>query len=348
MSQISPPIRILLAVVVALAAVWFLFLRPGEPEPVPTTAAPTPTPAAQTTSDQATAQTGAGAAVQSARDAAAKVTGQADEQTGTQAATSATASGAAVPDLDAAAIAHLPRDVARGLRTRKVIVLGVLDTVSQPWRPMPDDDRLVRRSLKDLDERGGDVVVKQVSVADLSSYGPLTRTVDVSQSPTVVVVDRNRRAVSLAGYLDRVSIEQAVTDALRASSYPRIPSRYLRRVNHLCASSEFRWRFYSAPVVRGSSRLRLRQGERLVRSYRRSFARLDAPRRYRALERRTVHFLDVEARLMKRLRAAVNSKRSSRIEAAFAAVNSRADEARSLSRAFAKAGVTSCDTRNSR
>ena len=48
-------------------------------------------------------------------------------------------------------------------------------------------------------------------------YEKITRGATVAQSPTVVVVDRDRQAETLAGYADRVSIDQLVDDALRTS-----------------------------------------------------------------------------------------------------------------------------------
>ena len=61
MSQISPPIRIVLIAVIGLIAAWMLFLRPK------TEATPAPTPAPAT----APGVTGLGNAVDKAKDAAA-------------------------------------------------------------------------------------------------------------------------------------------------------------------------------------------------------------------------------------------------------------------------------------
>ena len=59
-------------------------------------------------------------------------------------------------------------------------------------------------------------------------YQQITRGADVEQSPTVVVVDRDRKVETLVGYVDRLTIDQAVTDALRNS--PATPT-YTRRVD---------------------------------------------------------------------------------------------------------------------
>ena len=54
---------------------------------------------------------------------------------------------------------------------------------------------------------------------------PITRGVDVEQSPTIVVVDANLKAETLVGYVDRDTINQAVVDALRASGGSLITNR---------------------------------------------------------------------------------------------------------------------------
>ena len=54
---------------------------------------------------------------------------------------------------------------------------------------------------------------------DVPRYQAITRGVDVEQSPTVVVVDRNFKADSCSiGYVDRDAINQAIVDAMRRST----------------------------------------------------------------------------------------------------------------------------------
>jgi hypothetical protein len=59
------------------------------------------------------------------------------------------------------------------------------------------------------------VAVFRDRVDNLADYGPLAAGLGISRAPSVVVVDRDRRARVLEGYLDRGSLRQAVRDALR-------------------------------------------------------------------------------------------------------------------------------------
>ena len=75
---------------------------------------------------------------------------------------------------------------------RKVLVLAVLSKDAKPWRPVADDDRYVNNALKKTNRYQGDVVVKRVAFDNLSTYGPLVNDLDVGQSPSIVVIDRER------------------------------------------------------------------------------------------------------------------------------------------------------------
>ena len=66
MSQISPPIRILLVAVIGLIAVYMLFLRPKTEEAVPAAAAPAATTPVPAKDPGATTASGSGAIVQNA------------------------------------------------------------------------------------------------------------------------------------------------------------------------------------------------------------------------------------------------------------------------------------------
>jgi hypothetical protein len=84
------------------------------------------------------------------------------------------------------------------------------------WNPKGADDRAVHTAIKGVGSHHGAVVVRVANVKDISRYAPITRGVDVQQSPSVVVVDRKLRGDLLTGYVDRETIDQAVSDALRA------------------------------------------------------------------------------------------------------------------------------------
>jgi predicted nucleotidyltransferase len=85
------------------------------------------------------------------------------------------------------------------------------------WSPKSADDKAVRTALTGIDRHKGKVLAHATNVKRIAAYGQITRGADVEQSPTVVVVDRDRKVETLVGYVDRTSIDQAVTDALRNS-----------------------------------------------------------------------------------------------------------------------------------
>ena len=224
MSQISPPIRILLVSAVALLAAWMLFLRPKDAAGPP--AAATPTTAQQRPVDAGgqTAGSMPGKAVEKANNAAAaseansaKVAGATGEETpaGTTATaktTTAPATGgtAAKPTDDVATQGGLPVRVLHALADRKVVVLLF-------WSPKAAEDKAVRKALTGIDRHHNKVLAHATNVKRISDYAQITRGADVEQSPTIVVVDRDRKVETLVGFVDRTTINQAVTDALRNS-----------------------------------------------------------------------------------------------------------------------------------
>ena len=99
-------------------------------------------------------------------------------------------------------------DAARALERGKVVV--VLFTQRGA------DDDATRNALRELPRRSSSrVAVFRDRVDNLADYGPLAAGLGISRAPSVVVVDRDRRARVLEGYLDRGSLRQAVRDALR-------------------------------------------------------------------------------------------------------------------------------------
>ena len=229
MSQISPPIRILLVCAVAFMAAWMLFLRPKTESGAP--AASTPTTAAQPPveagGDQATSL--AGKAVEKANEATAAQDARAEELAGgageTAAAPATNNATAVTPTEDAAqpvegtpaklsknevAEGGLPKRVVNALGDRKVVVILF-------WQPRAAEDKAVRKAVAGIDRHHNKVLAHATHIKRVASYQQITRGAEVEQSPTVVVIDRNRQVTSLVGYVDRQTIDQAVTDALRNS-----------------------------------------------------------------------------------------------------------------------------------
>ena len=245
MSQISPPIRILLVAVIGLCAAYFLFLRPkDEAVPAAPPAASTPVPAkdpnAQTSSKP-------GAAVQQAVRGADNASARADQAAG--GAIGETESGAAPGSSTPAstgvntnpvaqapatgqtaapatpvtkeALKALPKDVRKAVRDRKVLVMLFYNNRS-------DDDKAVRRELRQVNHYGNQVFVDAHWIKSVAKYQAITRGADVEQSPTVVVADSNLKSETLVGYVDHETINQAVVDAIRASGGSLIKNPYFR------------------------------------------------------------------------------------------------------------------------
>jgi hypothetical protein len=218
MSQISPPMRIVLIGAVVFLAAWVAFLRPGGEGDTATPAATAPAATATTTAAQSApgkvverAQQAADAASARATEAAGGET--AEKRAGSAARTKAgTATGTASARAGiAGSKVGLPVKTAAALAADKVLVLYL-------WNPKAGDDRLVRSELRHVDRHRGKVVVQVADVRRIARYAPIARGVDVQQSPAIVVVDRERRGTLLQGYADAGTIDQAVSDALRAKA----------------------------------------------------------------------------------------------------------------------------------
>src|SRR3954447_2316732 len=257
MSQISPPIRILLVAVIGLCAAYFLFLKPKD-ETVPAAPAPaaatTPIPAkdpgaktqskpgaivqkatadTQNASDRAEQAAGTSQGIDDGKTDGTTSVGPASSGVNTNPVTKAPATGqtSAPAPITNDALASLPKDVRKAIKQRKVIALLF-------WNNRSYDDRAVRRELKHVSTYGKQVFVAARPIKNVARYQAITRGVDVEQSPTIVVVDSNLKAVTLVGYVDRDTIDQAVVDSIRASGGSLIKNPYYRRLDAICSSGE--------------------------------------------------------------------------------------------------------------
>jgi hypothetical protein len=232
MSQISPPIRILLVCAVAFMAAWMLFLRPSTDAGTPAAEAPVPAANTPVEAGGADAQSAAGQAVEAANNATAAAderveriengtetaadagqaaNAQAANATATAAPAGAEKAAAAKPAKAAKADGGgLPLRVMKAIADRKVIALLF-------WSPKSVDDQQVRKALRGIDRHDGKVMAHATHIKRIAAYQQITRGANVEQSPTIVVIDRNRSVQTLVGFVDRTSIDQAVADALRAS-----------------------------------------------------------------------------------------------------------------------------------
>src|SRR4051812_14925382 len=235
MSQIPPPIRIVLVAAVAFLAAWMMFLRPKTEE------IPPPAPAATAPAKQPgnTAQSAAGKVVQAAENAKATAESAAKARAGEATPATAPKTTANQPaaktaptaklDVDPAALASLPKGVRTALEARKIVVLGFFNREAL-------DDRATKKQLKKVHLFHGRASVHAVDIKSVQRYQVIARGVDVAQSPSIVVIDRDLKAQLLTGYVDHVAVEQAIVDAMRRSDMPVIQAPYLRKVNALCGT----------------------------------------------------------------------------------------------------------------
>jgi hypothetical protein len=344
-SQISPPIRIVLVAAIGLMAAWMLFLRPKTEE------APAPTPAPAT----APGVTGLSKAVDKAKDAAAtsdEANGKLEKATGEgeaaakagkagsgSGASTALVSGRVLPvePLTGDQTKGLPKKVVRALDNRQVLVVGVFDTKEKRWARMAADDRRVRRELAEANRYDGKVVVAQSSLAKLSTLNAVIGDLGVTQTPSVVVVDRNRKGVVLTGFVERHAINQAIQDARRNSIERRIKDPFVRQINETCANFFLRADRWDKPSTRAELKPALRRWEGIMASYSASFASLKAPAKYRGVRNQVAGVVGK----LESYGAALRSGNFARIDTTYSAL--LASDA-GLNRAFADMGATTCNT----
>jgi hypothetical protein len=296
MSQISPPIRILLVCAVAFMAAWMLFLRPSSDAGTPAT----DTPAASTPPVEAggeKAESLAGKAVEKANEATAAQDARAEELAGGAGETAATpeANSAAPAPATATttktgapiqvqmpskeALATVPADVRRAIVRRQIVVLGVV-------APKGADDRLVRKSLGKVDKLHGRVFVKTVPVKRISRYGTIMRGADVSQTPSVVVVDFALKARTLAGWVDTATIDQAVVDGIRFSGQ-LYTDPYLKQVAQACTHLFPDVRLIFEPTSMSDVERLVGQTGVQLGQFKRELASFSTPKKWRSFSKAT-------------------------------------------------------------
>ena len=252
---------------------------------------PAATPAATATAT-GTPTDGLGRAVAKARGAAAaeesaakahggESTAQPQTQTGTATKTAPAPAQPAVA-IPASVLAKLPKDVAAALKAHETLVLGVIADGATNLRPLADDDRYVRNALRKVNRYDGQVLVKRVPVSSLVRYAPLVGDLEVNQTPSIVVIDAKLHGTVVTGYADRISINQAIADAV----HPVIDDPYLRKLSATCTSWVTHQDRWSYPTIPGKQALQssMDRRVRLENHYRAVFARIAAPKRWRSLK----------------------------------------------------------------
>jgi hypothetical protein len=102
---------------------------------------------------------------------------------------------------------NLPRPVERAIRSNKVVVVLF-------WNPRAVDDREVRRAVAGISRRGGDVAVFVDRPRRAYRYARITSVADLNHTPALLVVNRREEAKVVTGFLDDLTVEQQVIDAI--------------------------------------------------------------------------------------------------------------------------------------
>lgn len=332
MSQISPPLRILLAGSLLFLAAWFLMLRPSSPpaEPaVPVTGAQT-APGQAVENAQQTADAASAAALASAGETATAATVQPGAAT---AAAPAEQPATAVKGKRALVEAGVPEKVA-GALDKKVVVLAFVNRAAA-------DDRRVAGGMKKVYRHEGQVWVHTADIEKVSRYAPITRGADVQQSPSVLVVDKHREVTSLVGYVDSVSINQAVVDALLVDGLPVDDSPYLQALEGACGDLNRRVRKLRDPSNVKEFRAYVAAlgaiGDRFYPRMRKA----KPPKKYRSVHRQVMAVVNADERLFSKFETAVRTGRLP-AESIASEVSSLRDQSRKLDLRLAGLGMDDC------
>jgi hypothetical protein len=164
-------------------------------------ASTTPNPHAPATTTSSGSSTAPRAGAQGARERAAATRGAA--------ASKAASSGAraARPGSAKASRPAMQATVERELKHGKVATILF-------WNSRASVDESVHRELQAVGRSlGGQIAVHNARAAQVGSFGSITRTVRVYQTPTILIVNPHGQTTTLTGLEDVFSIEQAIDEA---------------------------------------------------------------------------------------------------------------------------------------
>jgi hypothetical protein len=282
-SQISPPIRIVLAAAAIFLVAWMTVLRPKS-DAVPTP--PAATPAGNLATGQA-AVSAPGKLAEKAKAAAENAAAKQEQNAGEETTGTGTATTPATTQPAGSATAAsddtkgLPKPVARAIARNQALVLVFFN-----HRIAVDRD--VKRAVAKVDRWDGKVFVKAIPVSKVGRYTRITGGAGVEQTPTVVVVDRDLKATTIVGFTDTRSVDQLIVDALRNSG-GLFSSAYLRDVNTVC--SRYDRGFLTIVQPSDSSQVPgyVRSSSRKWASFETSLRGVRAPKRFAGWKKSVVH-----------------------------------------------------------
>ena len=189
MANLPRPLIGLLVATIAFFAVWTVALRPSS-SGGPVSSSSQPAPAATQPKAAASAHADAAAAA-------------------SHAATATHASATKAKPVVKHTVTPQQRQSTIKTALNKHRVVAILF-----FNPAAADDRAVKHELDAIPARGGKVVKLAVPLSELSRYPVITNQVQVTESPTLVLIDGQRKADMLTGFLDQLELSQRVSDAL--------------------------------------------------------------------------------------------------------------------------------------
>jgi hypothetical protein len=189
MANLPRPLVGLLVATVAFFAVWTVALKPSASSGGPVSASSSPSPAA--------------------RPAPSTTTAHATAPSAPQASTLKPRPAIKPAVKHAAAPAQRLNVINDALTQRKVLAILF-------FNPAAADDQAVKQELATVPTHGNKVVKLAVPLSELTRYPVITNQVQVTESPTLVLIDANRKANMLTGFVDQFELAQRVADALPA------------------------------------------------------------------------------------------------------------------------------------
>lgn len=82
------------------------------------------------------------------------------------------------------------------------------------WNPKGADDTAVHQALAQLQRKAGlGIAVHEASAEQVASFGTITKGVQVYGTPTLLILNKQGRALTLTGLQDAFTIEQAIQEA---------------------------------------------------------------------------------------------------------------------------------------
>lgn len=107
---------------------------------------------------------------------------------------------------------NMQASVAAELKQGKVVTILF-------WNPKAAVDRAVQHELQTVGHAlGAKIAVHDSNAGQVGSFGSITRTIQVNETPTILIVGNGGQTITLTGLTDVFSIEQAIGEAQKAAA----------------------------------------------------------------------------------------------------------------------------------